>query len=204
MDQSENTIYTIGHSNHEIKTFLELLEKYNIEVVADIRSTPYSRYSPQFNKDILENALNNCGMRYLFLGAELGARPNDPECYIDGRVSFEKMRKSAAFQQGIERLLIGMRKCKVVIMCSEKAPINCHRTILVSRVLKESGVTVKHILENGVTISQAEIENQLMEKYKIEPDLFDNNRNVLINDAYERQGEDISYVTQSEGESIYG
>lgn len=204
MGLSENTIYTIGHSNHEIEKFIDLLQKHEIDVVADVRSSPYSRYSSQFNKDILKNALSNHEIKYLYLGSELGARTNDPECYVSGRVSFEKMRKQAAFQKGIERLLIGMQKCKIALMCSEKNPIDCHRSILVSRTLKENGVTVKHILEDGETIDQVEIENQLMKKFKIEPDLFDDNRDILVCDAYKRQEEDISYVIQQEGENVYG
>ena len=106
------------------------------------------------------------------MGAELGARPDDPTCYVNGRASFEKLRKSAAFQQGIERLLVGVKDCTITLMCSEKEPMDCHRTILVARMLADRRVMVQHILENGDTIDQPGIENQLMEKFKLEPDFF--------------------------------
>lgn len=202
MNQIKTTIFTIGHSNHAIDKFLELLKLYSVEVVADVRSAPYSKYSPHFNKDILKKALNNHNIKYLFLGTELGARPDDPACYVYGRVSFEKLRKSAAFQQGIERLLIGVEDCRIALLCSEKEPADCHRAILVSRVLAENGVTIQHILESGDTVDQSEIENQLMKKYKLEPDFF-TGRDVLIQDAYKKQEEKISYNTHTEGENAY-
>mgnify|MGYP003875405691 CR=1 FL=1 len=202
MSNHKDTIFTIGHSNYEIDKFLGLLKQHCIEVVADVRSSPYSQYSPQFNKDILKKALNNHNIKYLFLGAELGARPDDPACYIYGRVSFDKLRKSAAFQQGIERLLIGIKDCTIAIMCSEKEPADCHRTVLVSRVLAESGVSVQHILESGDTMDQTEIENQLMKKFKFEPDFF-TGKEVLIQDAYKKQEEKISYNPHTEGANAY-
>ena len=193
MSKPRKTIYTIGHSNYEIEKFLKLLKQYEIEVVADVRSSPYSRYSPQFNKDILEIALFNNQVKYLFLGAELGARPNDRECYVGNRVSFEKLKKTMAFRKGIERLLVGMSDHVITLMCSEKDPINCHRTVLVSRVLAENDVTVQHILENGEIINQSELETQLLKHFKIEPDLFNDDMDVLVKEAYERQEKDISY-----------
>ncbi len=204
MSKQKNTIYTIGHSNHEMKKFLELLKQYDVEVVVDVRSSPYSKFSPQFNKDTLKTALLHNNIKYLFLGGELGARPDDRGCYVGNHVSFERLKKTAAFQQGIERLLMGMNDHEICLMCSEKEPIGCHRTILVSRVLVENGVTVQHVLENGKVIDQAEIEKQLMKHFKIEPDLFDNNVDILVKDAYERQEKDISYQLTTSGEgTIY-
>ena len=191
MSCPENTIFTIGHSNYEMDKFLGLLRQHHTEVVADVRSVPYSKYSPQFNKDILEKVLSNHGIKYLFLGAELGARPDDPACYVEGRVSFEKLRKSAAFQQGIERLLIGIEDYIIALMCSEKEPADCHRTVLLSRVLAENGITVQHILESGDTIDQSEIENRLRRKFKLDPDLL-NSEEELIRDAYTKQEEKIA------------
>lgn len=189
----KNTIYTIGHSNHEMDKFIALLKQHNIEVVADVRSAPYSKYSPQFNKDTLKTALLNHGIKYLFLGAELGARPNDQSCYVDGRVSFSKLRNTDVFQEGVQRLLKGMTDFAVSLMCSEKDPVNCHRTILVSRALAEKGVAVQHILENGSLVDQAEIERQLMRQFDIQPDLFETNRDLLVREAYRRQEEQITY-----------
>ena len=198
-----NTIYTIGHSNYKITEFLYLIKQHEIEVIADVRSAPYSKYAPQYNKDVLKKALNNNGIKYLFLGSELGARPADPDCYINGRVCFEKLKETPLFQQGISRLLEGAKNFKVCLLCSEKDPINCHRTILVARTLAKKGVVIQHILENGAIIDQAEIEKQMLEQFKLEPGLFDNNMDILIQDAYEMQEKNVSYKVYSGAESSY-
>lgn len=194
LNNKTNTIYTIGHSNHEIDKFMRLLKQHGIEVVADVRTSPYSKYSPQFNKDVIKTALNNNGFKYLFLGAELGARPTDTGCYIGGRVSFERLKNTPLFQQGIERLLAGMNTYRVALMCSEKDPVNCHRTILVSRCLTTQGVMVMHILEDGTLVKQSDIEEYLMHSFKIQPGLFDSDIDELIKDAYEKQEKHITYV----------
>ena len=131
-------IYTIGHSNYEIDDFLKIVSNYTIDVIVDVRSSPYSNYCPQFNKDVIKNALSNAGVKYLFLGKELGARPSDPSCYYSGKVQFDLLRKTELFKQGIARLKDGQGKnCVLAIMCSEKNPIDCHRTIPLPLIIRK-------------------------------------------------------------------
>jgi uncharacterized protein (DUF488 family) len=143
-------IYTIGHSNHPIDRFIALLQQHGIDAVADVRSTPYSRFNPQFRKEKLQAALAAAGLRYVFLGEELGARSKDPTCYDEGgRVSYVRLAATDLFHRGIDRLLAAMRSHRIAIMCAEREPLECHRTILVSRELERAGVPITHILPDG-------------------------------------------------------
>ena len=188
-------IYTIGHSKHPIDQFIALLQPHGIDALADVRSTPYSRFNPQFNKEKLQTALAAAGIRYVFLGEELGARTKDPSCYDEeGRVSYAKLAQTELFRKGIERLLTGMQQHRIAIMCAEREPLNCHRTILVSRELERAGVPVTHILHDGAL----EPHTQLMIRLAAELDLVGTDMfrapNELIEDAYEKQGSRIAYV----------
>src|SRR5215475_16107430 len=101
-------ISTVGHSNHPIQSFLDLLTRHTITAVADVRSTPYSRFNPQFRREKLQASLAEAGIQYVFLGAELGARSQDPSCYdADGRVSYAKLARTELFRSGIQRLITG-------------------------------------------------------------------------------------------------
>lgn len=201
---SGQIIYTVGHSNHEVEQFIKLLQSYSIDIVVDVRSAPYSQHCPQFNKKTIEQVLSNNGMKYLFLGKELGARPDSQECYEYNRVKYDKLKKTDLFRQGIERLKNGAGKCIVTMMCSEKDPINCHRTILISRVLKGEGIEVRHILDENKTVSQNEIEEQLQKEFKLEPLLFDSAgaEQARIGEAYRKQEEKITYSHNTEENKI--
>ena len=197
-------IYTIGHSNYEANQFITILHSYSIDTVVDIRSAPYSKYCPQFNKKTIDQVLNNSGVKYLFLGKELGARPDSSECYEYNRVKFDMLKKTELFKQGIEKLKDSANKCTVALMCSEKEPINCHRAILISRVLKEEGVKVRHILDENETVSQDDIEKQLQEKFKLEPLLFDkaDAEQGRVDEAYRKQEEKITYSHNAEENKV--
>ena len=116
------------------------------ELLADVRSTPYSRFNPQFRRDALAASLSQNGIEYLFLGEELGARSKDRACYEQGRVSYRKLADTELFRQGIERLLVAAKTHTTAIMCAEKDPLDCHRTILVARALQARGESIAHIL----------------------------------------------------------
>jgi uncharacterized protein (DUF488 family) len=193
-------IYTIGHSNHLIDRFIALLQQPGVDVVADVRSTPYSRFNPQFNKEKLQSALAVAGIRYVFLGEELGARSKDPSCYDEeGRVSYAKLALTALFRKGIERLLTGMQQHRIAIMCAEREPLDCHRTILVSRVLERAGVPVTHILHDGSLEPHRQAMSRLASDLELaSTDLF-RTPEELIEDAYEKQGSRIAYVRPSPG-----
>lgn len=143
-------VFTIGHSNHPLEAFLELLAGQRIDVLVDTRTQPHSAYSPQFNRAELTSAVNAGGIKYLFLGNELGGRPSGSEFYDeDGRVLYYRLAESDLFLAGIERLERGIQEFRVALLCSEEDPQVCHRQLLVGRVLSERGVTLHHIRGDG-------------------------------------------------------
>ena len=143
-------IFTVGHSNHPFGDLAALLRRHEVAVVADVRSVPYSRRYPQFNRRALEGSLEERGIRYLFLGAELGARSPDPHCYDEeGRVSFSRLAETEAFRRGIDRVLETAVSARVALLCAERDPANCHRTMLVAPALAGRGASILHILADG-------------------------------------------------------
>jgi len=145
----QGAIFTIGHSTHPLEKFLNLLLKHKVSVVADVRSSPYSRFNPHFNKDTLGQSLKENGIKYVFMGKEFGARADDPSCYINGRVKYSLLAKRAQFLEGIERLKKGIGDHRIALMCAEREPLECHRTLLVARALEAEGLAVKHIHSDG-------------------------------------------------------
>lgn len=142
-------LYTIGHSNHSIAAFLALLAGAGITALADVRSAPYSRRLPQFGRDALRQAVSEAGIAYVFLGDKLGARPADPACYRDGVADYRLIAATPGFAEGIGRLLEGAARHRICLMCAEKEPLDCHRTILVARALRARGARIRHILADG-------------------------------------------------------
>jgi uncharacterized protein (DUF488 family) len=187
-------IYTVGHSKHPIDRFMALLRQHGIEAVADVRSTPYSRFNPQFNREKLQSALDGAGIRYVFLGAELGARSKDPACYDSGRVNYARLAASDCFRTGIDRLLTEMRDHRIALMCAEREPLDCHRTILVARQLERAGIPVTHILQDGsLEPHRHAIERLAADLGIVGTDLF-RSSDELLEAAYEKQGARIAYV----------
>jgi uncharacterized protein (DUF488 family) len=188
-------IYSIGHSKHPIDRFIGLLQQHGVNALADVRSTPYSRFNPQFNKEKLQAALAAAGIRYVFLGEELGARTKDSSCYDEeGRVSFTKLALTEPFRRGIDRLLTGMQQHQIAIMCAEREPLECHRTILVSRELEKVGVPVTHILQDGSLEPHRQTMTRLASDLELSStDLF-RTPDELIEDAYEKQASRMAYV----------
>lgn len=186
-------IFTVGHSNHSLERFIELLKQHGIEAVCDVRSSPYSRMYPQFNRENLKASLRQVDITYVFLGRELGARSLDSACYVDGKVQYERLAKTELFRGGLERVREGAAKYRVVLMCAEKDPLDCHRTVLVSRHLEALGLPVRHILGDGTLERHADVLVRLREKFHLpENDLFRSPEEV-IEDAYRMQGERIAY-----------
>ncbi len=145
-----SSLFTIGHSNHTLEAFLKLLSDNTIEVLADVRSHPFSKYASQFSARILKTAVAERGIKYLYLGEELGGRPKTPEFYDeDGHVLYDLVAESPLFLQGIRRLQSGLEKFRVVIMCSEEDPKGCHRRRLIGRVLANLGIELYHIRGDG-------------------------------------------------------
>ena len=192
MNHPADTLFTIGHSRHPIEHFVALLQRHAIELVADVRSTPFSRFNPQFNRGRLEESLRAVGIRYEFLGEELGARSKDPACYAGERVSYAKLAASTAFKRGLAWLLAQMRKQRVAIMCAEREPLDCHRTILVAREVERAGGAVTHILADGTLEENYHAIGRLAARLKRpEPDLFES-ASGLADAAYEAQAARIA------------
>src|ERR1035438_3939450 len=145
-----SSFFTIGHSNHEFACWLALLRQHGVEVVVDARSSPYSKYVPQFDKELMQRSLEEAGIRYLFFGAELGGRPANPAYYdAKGHVLYSRLRNDAHFRAAIARLESGMERFRVALVCGEEDPAHRHRRLLMGRVLCEPGHTMLHIRGDG-------------------------------------------------------
>jgi|HubBroStandDraft_1064217.scaffolds.fasta_scaffold93935_2 uncharacterized protein (DUF488 family) len=151
-------LLTIGHSNHSVEHLLELLRLHSVQVVADVRSSPYSKYTTHFDRESLMAALRAAGFQYVYLGGELGGRPRG-DAYYDaaGHVLYDKVVGSPGFQEGVARLEGGLRQYVVAALCAEEDPTGCHRRLLVGRVLGERGIAVEHIRGDGRLQTEAEV-----------------------------------------------
>jgi uncharacterized protein (DUF488 family) len=165
-------LFSIGHSNHGLEKFITLLKDNNIEVVADIRSRPYSRFASQFNKAAIKDSLHAHGIRYLFLGDMLGGKPDDKGFYdLDGNVLYSRIIETPEFHHGVERLMKGSKEYRLALMCSEENPLNCHRYHLVSKSLEKRGVDVVHIRGDGNLQSSNELAGETEEDIQMKNQL---------------------------------
>ncbi|MFN5953986.1 MAG: DUF488 family protein [Dolichospermum sp.] len=209
-------IFTIGHSNHTIETFIELLHQHQVTALADVRSSPYSRRFPQFNQSALKTALKTANIAYVPLGDNLGARPRDRNCYIDGMARYDLIAATEAFKVGLNRLIQGSEKYQISLMCAEQDPIVCHRAILICPHLKNAGLEIYHIHKNGDLESNEDLENRVLKQnnlYKLSADLENNikqlslfdlqpiqtlkkplSRAELVEKAYQLQSEKVAYT----------
>lgn len=187
-----NQLFTIGHSNRPLAEFLELLRENHVTAIADVRSSPYSRWCPHFNREALKGSLNEAKIEYAFLGEELGARREEPECYRDDVAEYGLIAKTPAFARGLERVRKGAEKHRIAILCAEKDPLTCHRTILVCRQLRDE-LAIEHIVAPGKTETQVDAETRLLKLAGIsQTGLFQDDAEKL-NEAFDRQGAKIAY-----------
>lgn len=156
------TLYSIGHSNLSFEAFLARLRQAGIEAVADVRSSPWSRFNPQFNRETLKASLKAAGIAYSHL-EELGGRPAQRRFYCEGVADYRKMRTAPAFEAGLQRLDDGARRYRIAIMCSEQNPLECHRCLLVGRALHDAGRPIVHLLHDGSSMTQTDVEERLLE-----------------------------------------
>lgn len=191
--QIDSAIYTIGHSNQPLASFLSLLAQYGITAVADVRSYPRSRTNPQFDQNALKKELEEHNITYVFLGKELGARSEDANCYKNRRVQYECLARTESFREGLGRLRRGMKKYRVALMCAEAEPLDCHRTILISRYLRELDIPVKHILKNGRVEDHELSMERLLRMLDIRENLVLRTKAELIAEGYRVQGDRIAY-----------
>ena len=191
------SVLTVGHSTHPMAGFVALVQTHGVTAIADVRSAPYSRFNPQFNRDTISDALREHGIRYVFVGRELGARSEDPACYEDGRIKYTRLARTVLFQRGLDRVMQEASNYRMALMCAEKDPIDCHRTILVGRELLRRGVDVAHILADGRLEPHEETMGRLLTRLGMaEPNLFFS-RAELTEQAYDAQAARIAYVDES-------
>lgn len=204
--------YTIGHSTRDINEFLEILIKNKIDCIVDVRSTPYSAsiYAASYNQNNIKYELKRHDINYIYMGNELGARRTNKNLYDEfDKVDFEKVKLCQEYKNGIDRIIDGIDKgYKIAVMCTEKDPIKCHRTILVSYSLSIKGVNVIHLVDEAAAKSQKDIEGELLKLYqssliKISFDDYlsskekdnepDKVRKEMIEKAYRQKGKEIAY-----------
>ena len=185
-------ILTIGHSTHALGAFVALLKRHEVLKLGDVRSAPYSRYNPHFNRESLARSLAASGLEYGYFGAELGGRSDDPSCFENGRIRYDRLKETQSFQQGLKRVIHDAADGRVVLMCAEKEPLECHRTLLLAPAFQARGVAVDHILANGELETQAAAMERLVAMHgdARQGELFATDR---IERAIERQAERIAY-----------
>lgn len=194
-----NTIYTIGHSTHSIEFFIGLLKPYNINCVIDVRTSPYSRMAPQFNKDALIASLKQQNIQYAHFNKEFGARHTSPVLLDEQKkVDFDRVRETPAFKSGVARLKEAVTLNFVVaLMCSESEPFDCHRFSMISCQLVKEDFNVLHIMKGGNFISNADLEEQLLKKYQKklpQTNLFEVvTREQQLKIAYRLRGREVAF-----------
>jgi uncharacterized protein (DUF488 family) len=186
---SPATIYTIGHSNHPVERFLELLRGAKIATLLDVRSIPQSRHFPQFGRKRLEETLMLNDIGYVFLGDSLGGKPRDPAVRRNGVVDYELIAATPVFQAGLRRVAQEGGARRAALMCAEKAPMDCHRAMLVAPHLVARGHEVTHVLADGTAMPHAAIEEELLKRYAPADDLLlaAEDRNTRLAIAYRRR-----------------
>lgn len=198
MNLPRNPVFTIGYASLTIDRFIELLLQHHIDAVGDVRSQPYSRYTPEYSQDRLKTALDKAGIQYVFMGKELGARRGEPECYVDGKVRYDLVAKTPAFRDGITRIEGGHLKYRIALLCAEKDPVTCHRAILISRELSKKKIEVQHILHDGSLEPHEELEHRLLKLHgRDQEDLFEDETERLKG-AYSQQADEIAFVREGE------
>jgi hypothetical protein len=161
-------LFSIGHSNHELARFIQLLQGGAITAVADVRSSPFSQRYPQFNRPELERELAEHDITYVYLGGQLGGRPQRPSLYDqEGRVLYERVRATPEFRKGLERLSAGLEEYTIAMMCAEEDPLDCHRGLMIAPALVEQGIRPAHLRGDGSIETTAAMEERLLEVTKV-------------------------------------
>lgn len=198
MSQEPLVVYTVGHSTLPLADFVGVLARNEITVLADVRSSPYSRFNPQFNREPLNDVLQARSISYIFLGRELGARSDDPSCYAGGQVQYDRLAETELFESGIERIRKGAAQYRIALMCAERDPLECHRTILVARELEQNSVEIRHIVSSGQIESHEDAMDRLIKMHGLDNgDLF-RSRKEIKNEAYDKQAKVVAYIRPKE------
>jgi len=159
---SGRPILTIGYGSRTIEEFIAALKANGVKYLIDVRTSPYSKFKPEFTKEPLQASLERAEIRYLFMGDSIGGQPRDSDCQTDGKVDYDKVRAQAFFQEGIQRLKKAFeQQCHAALMCSEARPEQCHRSKLIGEALVSAGIPVSHIDEDGAVLTQTEVIDRL-------------------------------------------
>lgn len=191
---SEPRILTIGHSTHSWDRFQALLSGAGVTAVADVRTSPWSKHTPQFNRDALADKLRQIGVAYVFLGAALGGRPADDRLFEDGVADYEAMAAEPAFKAGLDRVRKGAETHVVAMMCAEQEPLDCHRCLLVSRRLRTSGLKVAHILPDGRIESHEQTERRLLVCEGLDHDDIFESPTERLDRAYRQRARKVAFA----------
>lgn len=208
---AKTRLYSIGHSNHELARLVDLLKSAGITAVADVRSQPYSQRLPHFNRTELEQGLRDHAIGYAFLGRQLGGRPAQRELYDhEGRVDYERVRRTVAFQQGLDLLCRALDEHTVAMLCSEEDPLDCHRALMIAPALVERGVLPAHLRSDGRVESTADLEERLLRETGVGSGMLDGlfaamigseERAELLADAYRWQARRKAFRLGPDAES---
>jgi uncharacterized protein (DUF488 family) len=178
-------IYSIGHGNKKFEDFLKELNSFDIKYLIDVRTSPYSKYNPQYNRELLKNNLAEVNITYIYMGDNLGGLPSDRSCYIEGKVSYDLIKEKDFFIEGLSRLIKAYEKeINVAVMCSESKPEECHRSKLIGQELMNKNISILHITEIDKTKDQLTLMNELT-KGKGLIDLFGNETSFTSRKKYE-------------------
>jgi uncharacterized protein (DUF488 family) len=186
-------LFSIGHSNIPLERFVAMLQAAGVKTIADVRSTPTSRFFPWFSAKALAERLGRDRISYEPYGKALGGRPCDPKLYSDGVADYEAMARQPEFQNGIARLLADAARCRICIMCAEREPLDCHRCLLVARTLADHGLAVGHILHDGTVESHHSTERRLLALSGEGEELFATGQNDRLAAAYRRRARAVAY-----------
>ena len=188
-----NNLFTVGYASFSIKDFIETLRKHDITALIDVRSAPYSKYKPEFKKDNLNKILADNSISYIFLGKYVGARVEDPECYIEGKLNYHLLNETENFKTGINRIFNGMKDYRIALMCAEKDPVNCHRTFLICRTLRSYPIKILHILDGGSLEDHCDTEGRLLKLHGLDQEDIFRTERERVEEVYDRMCEGIIF-----------
>jgi uncharacterized protein (DUF488 family) len=196
-------LISVGHSNHEWSAFVALMRRAGVTALADVRSSPYSGRYPHFNRESLMRGLYDEDIPYVFLGNLLGGRPGQPSLYdVDGRVNYERVRRTEAFQRGLEQLTHALNGHTVAMLCSEEDPLQCHRGLMIAPALSECGFPPHHLRGDGSLETNEQMERRLLRETGVGAGLIDGlfaatltaeDHRCLLAEAYRRQARRKAY-----------
>lgn len=186
-------LFSIGYSKFNIDDFIETLKINSIDAIADVRSEPYSRFKPEFNRNNLKHRLSSVHIHYVFLGPYCGARPSSESYYVNGKADYNLIKNSDKFRKGLERIRNGLQKHRIALLCAENDPIFCHRNILICRNLRSPELMIKHIINADRIESNEETENRLLRLFHLDENELFTDRESLIEEAYDKQSNRIAY-----------